>query len=285
MIKNREWHHSYTHGMTVEDLFDDIHHCYGLEDSITDRLCLSYYTHTRNGKRNVVRINENESNKFVLEGRTCVNKDGRKVNLQLKDLNLHVKIEKGEEVEKDETCDSSFMMDTIFEIGTSIRTSFKWVPEDVPIYLFMDNAGGHGTDQVKNEYVRILKSKFNIIVEWQVANSPETNLLDLGFWATVQSCVEKLHKFKRMDPDSLSRSVRDAWFGMDTMDKLDRIYKRWEHVLSLIEKGKGTNDLVESDRGLTKSLDSLPNLPVVVERIVVEEDDDDVGTASVPVAI
>ena len=36
--------------------------------------------------------------------------------------------DKREEVEKDETCDSQFMMDTIFEIGDSIRTSFNWVP-------------------------------------------------------------------------------------------------------------------------------------------------------------
>ena len=281
MIKNRDWCKCYTHGMTVEELFDDIHHCYTLEDSITDRLCLSYHTYTRGGNKQVVRIQESDINKLVLEGRSCVNKKGDKANLQLKDLTLHVKIDKGEEVEKDETCDSQFMMDTIFEIGDSIRTSFKWVPRDVPIYLFMDNAGGHGTDQVKDEYVKILKRKFNIIVEWQVANSPETNLLDLGFWATIQSCVEKLHKFKRMDPESLSRSVRDAWFGMDSMDKLGRIYKRWEHVLSLIVKGKGTNDLVEMDRGLTKSLDSLPNLPVVVG----DDETMDATEPTVPVAI
>ncbi len=36
--------------------------------------------------------------------------------------------------------------------------------------------------------------------------------------------------------------------------KLESIYDRWELVLEHMIVGKGTNDLVESRRGLTKSL-------------------------------
>ncbi len=69
--------------------------------------------------------------------------------------------------------------------------------------------------------------------------------------------VERLHCLKRMDANALSRSVHDA-FTMVDQGKIERIYRRWEYVLDLIIKGDGTNDLVEMNRGLSKSLDDLP---------------------------
>jgi hypothetical protein len=65
-----------------------------------------------------------------------------------------------------------------------------WVPQSVYITLFMDNAGGHRKENIKDQYVLILKEQYKIKVEWQVPNSPKTNLLDLGFWATLQAIVE-----------------------------------------------------------------------------------------------
>ncbi len=64
---------------------------------------------------------------------------------------------------------------------------------------------------------------------------------------------------KRMDAEALSHTVHEA-FQMIDLDKIERIYKRWEYVLDLIIKGEGTNDLVEMNRGLTKSLDVLPSV-------------------------
>jgi hypothetical protein len=179
----------------------------------------------------------------------------------LTDLHLYVYVPKNTEVEEDITCDSSFMMESIHEIGSSIRASMYWVPQSECITLFMDNAGGHGKESIKDEYVLILKDRYKIIVEWQVPNSPETNLLDLGFWATLQAIVERLHRLKRMDTDALARTVRDAFEQMDS-NKVENIYERWEYVLDLIIHGKGRNDFVEKNRGLTKSLDVLPNVPV-----------------------
>jgi hypothetical protein len=43
-------------------------------------------------------------------------------------------------------------------------------------------------------------------------------------------------------------------------DKISWIYDRWEYVLELIVQGGGTNDLVESNRGLKKSLEGLPDV-------------------------
>jgi len=57
-----------------------------------------------------------------------------------------------------------------------------WVSKDIPIYLIMDNAGGHGTVKAIGQYARILKEKYNIIVKHQIPHSPETNLPDLGTW-------------------------------------------------------------------------------------------------------
>ena len=61
------------------------------------------------------------------------------------------------------TCDSQFMMDNINEIGFAICESSHWVPHDVPINMYMDNAGGHGAK--KEKYVSILKRSHNIIVK------------------------------------------------------------------------------------------------------------------------
>ena len=52
---------------------------------------------------------------------------------------------------------------------------------DVQITLFMDNAGGHGKIEEKEQYEQILKDELNVMIEWQVSQSPQTNMLDLVF--------------------------------------------------------------------------------------------------------
>jgi hypothetical protein len=115
----------------------------------------------------------------------------------------------------------------------------------------MDNAGGHGTNETKNEYVSTLEKKYNVKVIWQVPNLLETSLLDLGVWCTVQSVVVELHRHRVMQPDSLAGSVEEAWLEFNSK-KISKVHDRWLKVLCLIIKDKGKNDLVESDRGLTK---------------------------------
>lgn len=60
----------------------------------------------------------------------------------------------GTEVYKDTTCDSSFMLKHIHDIGKAIRKSYHWVPREDTIYLIMDNAVGHGTNATKTEYTK-----------------------------------------------------------------------------------------------------------------------------------
>ena len=84
------------------------------------------------------------------------------------------------------------MMLTIREIGTHICSKIVFA-KDHPVYLFMDNAGGHGKTEIKKEYERILQEEYNVIIKWQCLNSPETNLLDLGIWWSIKSVVETVH--------------------------------------------------------------------------------------------
>jgi hypothetical protein len=199
-------------------------------------------------------------NTKLLMNRSLTESDGQtKRVLTLKDLTLQVRVPRYTWVERDTTCDSTFMLDTVEEVGQSIRDKMHWVSTETPIILFMDNAGGHGSNNAKQEYERIIFENFNILVEWQVPNSPDTNLLDLGMWSTHQSLVERMHRLKRMDADALSRTVFEA-FDLIDPGKIEHIYSKWEYVLDLIVKGEGTNDLVKMNRGLSKSLDDLPDI-------------------------
>ena len=71
--------------------------------------------------------------------------------LTIDDLDLSVYIKKGDEVEEDCSCDSTFMLATMDEVGRDIRSYFFWVPVTTVIYLIIDIAGGHGkNDAIDN---------------------------------------------------------------------------------------------------------------------------------------
>jgi hypothetical protein len=182
-------------------------------------------------------------------------------------------------VETDVNCDTAFMMESIHDIGSSIREKMSWVPRNHPIHLFIDNAGGHGTNEGKDEYEKILKKDYNVILTWQVPNSPETNMLDLGAWMTIQSVVEELHRQRLMNENALAATVVQAFDEFDGHTKLAAIAARWELVLDLIIEDNGGNDLVETKRGtLTKTLlgKRLPNSDLYnQERKPLELDDSD----------
>ena len=170
----------------------------------------------------VVRLDRNSNQ--VIDSINIRTKEGgplRKICLD--DLTLHVRVERGTKVETDVNCDTTFMLDSIDEIGSSIREKMKWVPKTDPIHLFIDNAGGHGTNEGKDKYEKILKDKFNIILTWQVPNSPETNMLDLGAWMTIQSVVEELHRQRLMNEDALADTVMQAFDEFDGQTKFAAI--------------------------------------------------------------
>lgn len=105
------------------------------------------------------------------------------------------------------------MLEAMDHVGKALRDSFKWVPPTDYVYLVMDNAGGHGTDVAKDQYVQLLDTKFKVKVIWQVPRSSETNLHDLGVRMCTQAAVEKEHTLMRCNVDALAKSVMRAWGG------------------------------------------------------------------------
>ena len=258
-IKRKEWRRLYSPFINdnIDLLFQAITEEYHLEDHVSARLVLTYRTFSKT-KKTVRSIRIRRGDGKILGRRKITPLRGMKRPLTLTDLNLHVGYNKGELVEKDITCDSDFMMSTIREIGTHIRSKMVFA-RDHPIYLFMDNAGGHGKTEIKKEYERILKDEYNVIIKWQCPNSPETNLLDLGIWWSIQSVVETVHRTKRMNADVLTKSVFKAW-EMFEPTKITSIYNRWKKVLTLIQAAEGGNELVEHNRGKTDTSASLPKI-------------------------
>ena len=69
----------------------------------------------------------------------------------------------------------------------------KWVPTNHPIFLFLGNAGGHGTQYVVDAYVKGLEDDFTVICIYQHPCLPATNILAFGVWVAFQNVMEKLH--------------------------------------------------------------------------------------------
>ncbi len=65
----------------------------------------------------------------------------------------------GDKREVDVSCDSSFMTDVMPKVGKAIREAYHWVPLEKPIFLYLDNAGGHGTKDAVDQYVQHLKDE------------------------------------------------------------------------------------------------------------------------------
>jgi hypothetical protein len=112
----------------------------------------------------------------------------------------------------------------------------------------MDNAGGHGTREAREEYTRQLLEEFNIEIIQQSAGSPEVNALDLGIWMSVQPRVKCRHRERRWDPDGLAVSVIEAWQNLPE-NTIRRVFYRIPIVLQLIVECGGHNINVEERRG------------------------------------
>ena len=159
-----------------------IQETYQIDETTSDNLVLAYHTHykvvkTGQIKRKLMKLTPYQKGP-VLGNRKIkiINKEGEleECALCINDLDLRVHNEKGTFVEKDMSCDSECMLTHIREIGDSLQNkTYSFLLSDVPITLFMDNAGGHGKIVVKEQYEKILKDKFNVIIEWQVPQSPK----------------------------------------------------------------------------------------------------------------
>ena len=114
----------------------------------------------------------------------------------------------------------------------------------------MDNAGGHGTKNAIETYTNQLKEEHNVVIIHQIPRSPETNILDLGVWCSLQSVVEKEHQGKtKSSVDALYNTIDQVWknrFGSEIMEK---VYERWEKILQIILHCQGDNSQIDCFRG------------------------------------
>ena len=101
----------------------------------------------------------------------------------------------------------------------------KWVPTNHPIFLFLGNAGGHGTQYVVDAYVKGLEEEYNAMCIHQRPRSPATNMLDLGVLMAFQNVLEKLHFRQRTEVKALANTVNKAWDELEPI-KLENIYSR-----------------------------------------------------------
>lgn len=255
LLKGGAWKELYVDGMTVGELLDVIVNFYDINDEVADRLCFRYETIARKNKKTCDLSYEEEDTKLEdlqmreMQGTTVT---GRELTIQ--DLDLFVRTKKGDEVEVDCSCDSTFMLSVMRDVGVSVCNYFFWIPRNkngrllLTVYLIIDNAGGHGTNEAIQEYRSMLKEEFNIVLLAQVPRSPETNLLDLGVWRSMQSYVETLSYRRLQSVEAIAEATEKAWDEFPA-EKIEKVYKRWLLVLKLILKDKGGNRYVETHRG------------------------------------
>ena len=244
MIKNGDWreHYDANADMTVGELLHVIGTYYDMSPWVTDHLCLSYGTKRRTKVTRVDLTFCDDEDVLIAREIKLANDSVRAITVD--DLTLSVCMKKGDEIQVDCSCDSEFMLRVMGEIGEAMRNYYFFLSNETKIYLIIDNAGGHGTNAAIEQYRAYLLETYNIELLHQVPNSPETNLLDLGVWRSMQAAVERLCFRQRHDPEVLAARVHDAWdaFPCRTIEK---VYKRWELVLDLILKGDESNIFVE----------------------------------------
>mmetsp|Transcript_13741 Transcript_13741/g.21446 ORF Transcript_13741/g.21446 Transcript_13741/m.21446 type:complete len:156 (+) Transcript_13741:755-1222(+) len=151
---------------------------------------MKYVSYTRNGSKETKKLNGNVTmGKLGMKTR----QDSKRVPLLIQDLKLGLRVQSGDVVKKDCSCDLDYMLKLMPEIRHTLCNKFSWVVVTDPIYLMMDNAGGHSTNDAKTIYKEALKV-FNINIIWQVLRCPETNLLDLCIWMSIQCGEDAPHE-------------------------------------------------------------------------------------------
>ena len=91
------------------------------------------------------------------------------MKVEIDDLELGVRYQRGDKVTKDCSCDSKWMLETMNEVGKAIRDAHHWVkwdPQNIQesdvTHLMMDNAGGHGSNEALRSTPRTSKTNIRL---------------------------------------------------------------------------------------------------------------------------
>lgn len=202
-------------------------------------------------------------------------REGQSFGDKYEEYFIRVQNKKGDKFSADKNVNGKFMTKILKEqIGPAIRKAYKWVPKEEEIYCQLDNAGGHGSKEVIEKYVKMMKEKFNIILEFQSPSSPDFNALDRGVWMCSQAETAKLSRNLRRDFKSLHECVMRAWNGMSSTS----ITNICNSVVTACEeslKCGGGNERSERRRSSKKLGINLKTAPVDIQAGAESESDEE----------
>ncbi len=149
---------------------------------------------------------------------------------------------------------------TDFVVADVLEKTGSWAER---IIIQMDNAGGHGggrgdmnetTIAELNEWASDLPEEYSqffpgrdqpeIVFVTQPARSPDTNVLDLVIWNSLQIAVEKANQqlgLQNITEDVFIKCCDAAWNAWDA-NLLEQIFVTLTKVLYLIQDAKGGNN-------------------------------------------
>lgn len=125
------------------------------------------------------------------------------------------------------------LVDTVFP---AIRTNLSRAKV---VKVQFDNAPGHRTSRFIDPRIEVAltSSRPHIRLVSQPAQSPCTNVCDLGFFNSIDSRLPKLRSFKL--PEFISQ-IENA-FGAYPLDKLDKLFDTKSLVVACIQEAEGEN--------------------------------------------
>jgi len=128
----------------------------------------------------------------------------------------------------------------------SIRRKFNYLSPTTTLYLQMDNARGHGSDEAKQQYIQILR-QHHIEVVFQPPRSLECNMLDLGFWMSMQSGVHKAINRSdfTFDADTIWTVCKQQFESFDSQKIINFFNRLKQDVWRLITRHERDNFGVE----------------------------------------
>ena len=279
-LKNGRWKDLYVNGMTVGEMGELIVDSYDLDEEVADRLEFHYENWTQGRKKTKKNTPLDTAELLVDEARKTRRENGDSVPVLLDDLHLGVRYKEGDEVQHDINCDSAYMLSIMPKVGKAIRDAYSWVDKDDFVYLVLDSAGGHGTKEAIQEYRQLLLEQYKIKLVHQVPQSPDTNVLDLGIWMSLQSAVEKRHRMHRGDKEALNESVMGVWEEVTNEEAFVKVFDRLKKNYKIIEKNGGGNDLVEEFRG-KKGMEDISAYEFVGADMEVDLEDEEEGIPAV----
>ena len=163
-IKGGEWRRLFEGKLVLsaDEIITTVSEFYDLDEVVSTRLEVSYTSFVGNsGNTKDIKLC-GVTNVFEYYVQITRDKDLDKIPITVNDLKLKVRYCAGDYIIRDCSCDSSYMRLAMNRVGKVMREKYYWVKKETAIYLVIDNAGGHGTNDCVQEYTDRLRTEYNI---------------------------------------------------------------------------------------------------------------------------